>query len=162
MSKPEPEPKAERLLRLSEEVGRIATTLARLSTESASAPAGATAEAKLDVSAAIVGFAIRARRKRELYLPNDLFAEPAWDMLLALLHSEILRQRMPVSGLAAAAGVPATTALRQLKSLADRGLIIRQQDPFDLRRVFVELSPDASRALRRYFAELESMPDASA
>jgi DNA-binding MarR family transcriptional regulator len=34
------------------------------------------------------------------------------------------------------------------------GLFVRQPDPGDLRRVYVALSPEASRALRRYFAEL--------
>lgn len=162
MSKLQPEPKADRLLRLSEEVGRIATTLARISTESAIAPAGTSDEAELEVSAATVASAIRARRQRLRYLPKELFAEPAWDMLLALFHSEILRQRVPITGLSAAAGVPGTTALRYLRALSDLGLVTRQQDPFDLRRIFVELSPDASAALRRYFTDLGAMPDASA
>jgi hypothetical protein len=31
---------------------------------------------------------------------------------------------------------------------------VRRADPHDGRRVFVELAPDTSRALRRYFAEV--------
>ena len=49
---------------------------------------------------------------------------------------------------------PATTALRWLKTMVSQGLFVRRADPHDGRRVFVELAPDASGALRRYFAEV--------
>nr|WP_280638933.1 MarR family winged helix-turn-helix transcriptional regulator [Sphingomicrobium aestuariivivum] len=53
-----------------------------------------------------------------------------------------------------AAAVPATTALRWIKTLTDKKLFVRRADPHDGRRVFVELSPDASRAMRGYFHKL--------
>ena len=62
--------------------------------------------------------------------------------------------RVPVSILCIAAAVPATTALRWLKTLVQEGIFVRRADPHDGRRVFVELAPEASRALRRYFAEV--------
>jgi DNA-binding MarR family transcriptional regulator len=37
--------------------------------------------------------------------------------------------------------------------MTDAGLFLRRADPHDGRRVFVELAPRASEALRRYFAE---------
>jgi DNA-binding MarR family transcriptional regulator len=97
---------------------------------------------------------IRARRLRTRYFPEHLFADPAWDMLLDLLQAEIAQLRVPVSSLCIAAAVPATTALRWLKTLVQEGNFVRRADPHDGRRVFVELAPDASRALRRYFAEV--------
>ena len=96
---------------------------------------------------------IRARRLRSRYFAEDLFADPAWDMLLDLLQAEISQLRVPVSGLCIAAAVPATTALRWLKTMVSKGVFIRRADPHDGRRVFVELAPEASQALRRYFAE---------
>ena len=57
-----------------------------------------------------------------------------------------------------AAAVPATTALRWLGSLVQKGVFIRRADPHDGRRVFVELSPETSAALRRYFAKLGKAP----
>jgi DNA-binding MarR family transcriptional regulator len=147
----------ERLRQLSDEVSRIAATLARLSTE----PAGpATSVAKPvegdvpDVPVDTVRSVIRARRLRGRYLSEDLFADPAWDMLLDLLQAEIAQLRVPVSSLCIAAAVPATTALRWLKNMTDRGIFVRRADPHDGRRVFVELSPQASVAMRRYFADL--------
>jgi DNA-binding MarR family transcriptional regulator len=38
--------------------------------------------------------------------------------------------------------------------MTSQGLLVRRPDPLDGRRVFVELAPDASLALRRYFAAL--------
>ena len=38
--------------------------------------------------------------------------------------------------------------------MTDAGLFLRRADPHDGRRVFVELSPGASEAMRRYFGEL--------
>ncbi len=38
--------------------------------------------------------------------------------------------------------------------MTDSGLFVRRADPHDGRRVFVELSPGASAAMRAYFAEL--------
>ena len=147
----------ERLRQLSDEVGRIAATLARLSSGPSPAPSViqqvSSAEAP-PVSAETIRSVIRARRLRARYFHEELFADPAWDMLLDLLQAEISHLRTPVSSLCIAAAVPATTALRWLKTMVSQGLFIRRADPHDGRRVFVELAPEASRALRRYFAEL--------
>lgn len=151
------DPGAERLRQLSDEVGRIAATLARLST----VPPGPEPKLQMpveedvpDVSAETVRSVIRARRLRARYFPEDMFADPAWDMLLDLLQAEIAQLRVPVSSLCIAAAVPATTALRWLKGMTDSGIFTRRDDPHDGRRVFVELAPSASLAMRRYFAEI--------
>ncbi len=47
--------------------------------------------------------------------------------------------RVAVSSLCIAAAVPATTALRWIKALTDRGLFVRAADPQDGRRVYIEL-----------------------
>jgi hypothetical protein len=148
---------AARLRQLSDEVSRIASTLARLS-------AGPQPSGRIeprpeigdlpDLSANTVRAVIRARRLRSRYFPEELFADPAWDMLLDLLQAEIAQLRVPVSSLCIAAAVPATTALRWLKTMTEQGLFLRRADPHDGRRVFVELAPDTSQALRRYFAEV--------
>ena len=150
---------AARLRQLSDEVSRIAATLARLSAGPAPAPRAIEPPPATDapeVSAETVRAVIRARRLRARYFPEELFADPAWDMLLDLLQAEIAHLRVPVSSLCIAAAVPATTALRWLKTMVGKGIFLRRADPHDGRRVFVELAPDMSRALRRYFADLGS------
>lgn len=148
---------AARLKQLSDEVGRIASTLARLSSGPAATgpilhpvPSGDAPP----VSAETVRAVIRARRMRSRYFSAELFADPAWDMLLDLLQAEIAHLRVPVSSLCIAAAVPATTALRWLKTMVSEGIFVRRADPHDGRRVFVELAPEASEALRRYFSEV--------
>jgi DNA-binding MarR family transcriptional regulator len=149
---------AERLRQLSEEVSRIGSTLARLSTGPADVRAPLqqqTAAGELPpLSADTIRQVIRARRLRARYFSEELFADPAWDMMLDLLQAEISQLRVPVSSLCIAAAVPATTALRWLKTLVSEGLFLRRPDPHDGRRVYVELAADTSQALRRYFAEV--------
>jgi len=151
------EPSAARLRQLSDEVSRIAATLARLSVgpgaaaaEKPEAPTGKAPSVSLDT----VRQVIRARRLRARFFDEELFADPAWDMLLDLLQAEIAQHRVPVSSLCIAAAVPATTALRWIKTMTDAGLFNRRADPRDGRRVFVELSPRASENMRRYFDEV--------
>jgi DNA-binding MarR family transcriptional regulator len=148
---------AERLRQLSEEVSRIASTLARLSAGPGAASPPVQPSFSGDIPALTgdtVRRVIRARRLRTRYFSEELFADPAWDMMLDLLQAEIAQLRVPVSSLCIAAAVPATTALRWLKSMVAQGVFLRRADPHDGRRVFVELAPETSNALRRYFAEV--------
>ncbi|HEV2594701.1 MAG TPA: winged helix DNA-binding protein [Sphingomicrobium sp.] len=147
----------ERLLQLSSEVSRIATTLARLSSETEMF----TADEKSrdngplpEISPKSVAALMRVRRVRATYFDQELFADPAWDMMLELFHAELTHRRVPVSNLCSAAAVPATTALRWLKTLVEKGLVVRRDDPLDGRRVYVELQPQTSDALKRYFGAI--------
>lgn len=98
---------------------------------------------------------LRQRRMREQYFPADLFADPAWDMLLDLFAARLERQPVSVSSLCIAAAVPATTALRWIKTMTDAGLFIREADPHDGRRIFIALAEGAFDAMARYFEALE-------
>jgi DNA-binding MarR family transcriptional regulator len=155
MNQESPDRQAERLLQLSEEVTRIAGSLAQLSIGLAS-PLGhpATNSNEPDVSVKTVRWLIGARRGRTRFLSHDLLADPAWEMLLDLLHAELVNRPVSVSSACIASGVPPTTGLRWLKTLEERGLVVRKFDARDRRRVFVELSPDTSKALRRYIREI--------
>ena len=94
---------------------------------------------------------IKARRAREKHFNGDLFADPAWDLLLELYAAELGQRRICVSTLCAAAAVPQTTALRWIKALEAKGLIHRQEDRFDQRRHYMSLSNGASAAMTSYF-----------
>lgn len=146
------DPQAEHLLRLSNEVGRIAGTLARLSAETEDQDTAARGTEQVDPQ--FVMSIIRARRMRDHFFEEDLFADPAWDMMLDLFHAELLHRRVAISSVCAAAAVPATTALRWLNNMVEKGVCIRRADPLDGRRVYVELSPSASQGMRQYMAKL--------
>lgn len=151
------------LQQLSQDVGRIAAILASLSEEdegahaSAAGPAGAAAGDETGLDAACIRSMIRARRLRDQYFRGDLFADPAWDMLLDLMAARLEKNRVAVSSLCIAAAVPATTALRWIKALTDRGLLVRSADPQDGRRVYIELSDDTARALAAYLRAVQRL-----
>ena len=94
---------------------------------------------------------IKARRSRSNYFRGDLFADPAWDILLHLARAELEGQRVSVTGLCSAASVPPTTALRWITTLLDEGVLARRMDPLDARRKFVELTHSASVSMQQYF-----------
>ncbi|QIG81596.1 MarR family winged helix-turn-helix transcriptional regulator [Stakelama tenebrarum] len=159
---------AERLRRLNEEVARIADTLVRLTRgEPAANGGGALREpangyrgpddgndAAPDVSADEVRAVIRARRLRAQFFAEDLFADPAWDMLLDLFAAKQERRRVSVSSLCIAAAVPPTTALRWIGGMHEAGLFERHADPDDRRRAYIALSRQADEKMRGYFAAL--------
>lgn len=94
---------------------------------------------------------LKLRRNRDCFFENDLFADPAWDMLLELYASALAQIRVSVSNLCTAAAVPATTALRWINQLEDQGLIARRADPTDGRRCFIMLSEKGLGAMNAYF-----------
>lgn len=105
------------------------------------------AESERPVTAARIRAHLRARRLRERFFNPELFADPAWDMLLDLGASRLEGRKVSVSSLCIAAAVPTTTALRWVKAMVDRGLFERENDPDDARRAFIHLSAEAALAL---------------
>lgn len=96
------------------------------------------------------------RRKRAAIFGNaDLFGEPAWDILLDLFIAHGEDKPVSVSSACIGSAAPATTGLRWLAVLADEGLILRESDPQDQRRVLVRLSPSGLTAMTRFFDTLE-------
>lgn len=155
------EREAERLRLLNEEVARLAAVLSDFAadpvrrelrepgrgfrTEPASEP---------DPDPRNVRAAIRARRLRDQYFTPELFADPAWDMLLDLYAARLERSRVSVSSLCIAASVPPTTALRWIGTMHDAGLFEREADPVDRRRAHIMLSTRAAEGMRSYFSTI--------
>lgn len=94
---------------------------------------------------------LKSRRERDQFFDGDLFADPAWDMLLELYAAKLGQQRVSVGSLCNAAAVPATTALRWISLLEGKGLDERKADPVDGRRYHLSLSSSALDAIASYF-----------
>jgi hypothetical protein len=92
-----------------------------------------------------------ARRNRRHFLPENLFADPAWDMLLLLYCLQSSNGTISVTGLCASAGVPMTTALRWLKEVERRALVRRVQNPSDRRSHFINLTEHGKEKMDAYF-----------
>ena len=167
------------LLRLTEQVAEIAQRLDRLGTTPTLTPDGegsafrfespkpAYQGADNDLSDRLVRAArpplpdprlirrvIRQRQLRARFFDGDLFADPAWDMLLDLTAARAEHARVSVTSLCIASGVPPTTALRWIGQMTDAGLLERVEDETDRRRAFITLTDKAADTMARYFAEI--------
>ena len=97
---------------------------------------------------------IRQRQLRARFFDGDLFADPAWDMLLDLTAARAEHTRVSVTSLCIASGVPPTTALRWIGQMTEAGMLQRVEDETDRRRAFITLSDQAADTMARYFSEL--------
>ena len=77
-----------------------------------------------DQLAAIAQSEFHNRRRRDSLIRYDLFAEPAWDMLLDLYIQHHRGQPVAVDRLCTAAGAASTTALRWLGLLIEKELVM--------------------------------------
>lgn len=94
---------------------------------------------------------LQSRRDRDQFFDGELFADPAWDILLELYAAKLGQQRVTTGDICHAAAVPTTTALRWVGILAEKGLIERKADLLDRRRCHLSLSSDALEAMASYF-----------
>ena len=88
-----------------------------------------------------------ARRQRSQQLDADLFAEPAWDLLLELYVATREKVDLPVSVASLAAGVPVSVGQRWIKELETRGLVARRCAWDDPQREYLGLTPRATRKM---------------
>ena len=121
---------------LGEEAARIAHALSKLA---AQLPLATHRAVDADLDPASVRRLIRLRRMRDGFFPAELFADPAWDILLDLTAARLEGIAVSVSSLCIAAAVPTTTGLRWIKGMVERGLLLREPDPVDGRRVLISL-----------------------
>lgn len=91
----------------------------------------------------------QARRKRDSYMPAELFADPAWDMLLDLFAAGAHARQITVSSLCIASSVPATTALRWIATLEEAQLVERIPIEHDRRSSEVRLTIRGYEAMRQ-------------
>ncbi|GAA4747536.1 hypothetical protein GCM10023264_11590 [Sphingomonas daechungensis] len=92
------------------------------------------------------------RRKRVAIFGSQMFAEPAWEMLLLLFLSEG-RQRITQSRLGELSGASRSTGLRWIDYLSDHGLAERREHPTDKRQNFVSLTEKGRALLSVYLSE---------
>lgn len=99
---------------------------------------------------------LSARKLREEMFGAEHFSDPAWDILLDLYTSEARGENVQISSLAFAARVPHSTAIRWARIMTQAGLMVRERDPSDARRVHVRLSPKAVALMEEYLEKLTS------
>ena len=131
-------------------MAKLAEIEARLDTLPQAPPSEGLSDDKLAVIATSI---YRARRRRLEYFDADLFAEPAWDMLLDLFVNKALGRRISTTSLCLAANVPQSTGLRYLALLEAKALVRRRPAPDDGRVTLVDLTPRGYKQMRRYVVD---------
>ena len=85
---------------------------------------------------------------------SDLFGEPAWDIILDLFIREIEGKSTSITSACIGSGVATTTALRWIKILEVRDLIVRKVDPDDGRRSFITLTSHGMVSISNYLIDI--------
>lgn len=102
---------------------------------------------------------VRSRRRRAaVFQSDDLFGEPAWDILLGLYVADDAHLKLSVTEVCDVAAVPLTTGLRWIERLESAAWVRRIPDPVDRRRFWVLLTERASNVMRDYLAEISLRP----
>lgn len=89
--------------------------------------------------------------RRQLIGADELFGEPAWEMLIDLFVHACERKPISISSLCVTSSIPMSSALRLTQRLCDAGILLRLPDRMDGRRSFIRLQPVIAHRMRAYF-----------
>lgn len=102
---------------------------------------------------------IRSHRiARGRFFDSQLFGDPAWDILLYAMQSELEQRRVKVSDMCLKSNVPPTTGLRWIKVLERSGMLVRSSHPTDKRTFYVALSPEGRAKMNEYLDAVSGQP----
>ena len=93
---------------------------------------------------------VAARVDRNAIFGTTLNADPAWEMLLDLAVAEASGRWVSVTSLCLASGAATTTALRRIDDLQEAGLVERQPDATDRRRINVRLTQTGRTRMQEF------------
>jgi hypothetical protein len=95
-----------------------------------------------------------SRRIRDRIFGGNLFADPAWDILLDLFIAQREDRKVTISSACAAASAPTSTAARHIAHLVQKRLVVRVSRDEDARSSYLGLSAAADRKLTQLFREM--------
>lgn len=148
-------PLADELLSIAARLREAATTTQPLDDQAEPPKLRAGRDVRSHLALARKAYALR-RKRAAIFGNPDLFGEPAWDILLDLYIAQAEGKPVSVSSACIGSAAPSTTGLRWLGVLADEGLVVRENDSNDNRRVLVRLTSAGMTAMERYFETVEA------
>lgn len=95
------------------------------------------------------------RLRSKHFKGHQIFGEPAWDILLDLYIQQARNVSVSVKSVTIGAATPATTVSRWLSVLQTEGLLDMSDDPTDLGRKLVRLTPEGYESMTRYFSAID-------
>lgn len=131
---------------------RILDEIRRTSGCEAFGPLAISPTSRTEVALAAAVKAKEQRNVRPRFLGGeDLFGEPAWDILLDIFIRQTLDEKISVPKVGIVDQTPATTTLRWFLVLEENGLIAQEPDPDKKDQVLLRFTPTGYEAMLRYF-----------
>lgn len=88
------------------------------------------------------------RRARESVFGQDLFSDPAWDILLELYAASLTGRSVTLADLATAVRAPVPTIARWIAALKERSLVELSSDPPGSPNLRIGLTAEGSRKMK--------------
>jgi len=98
---------------------------------------------------------IRARSRRSTLFSGELFADPAWDILLELSLARLEDRNLTLADLARRSPVHESIVFRWIGKLIRDGWIVPEPDGSEARDAVLDLSAKAATAMQKWINELE-------
>jgi DNA-binding MarR family transcriptional regulator len=114
-------------------------------------PSVAARSENVDAKRAALAALREVRKIRGKHLPEELFSDPCWEMLLDLYECHLTGTDVTVTGLGVMSGAALSTALRRMHELQAHELINRVEDRQDKRRTYVKLTDKGLSAVDSFF-----------
>lgn len=108
-----------------------------------------------EVRAEIARRYLKLRADRAAIANGYLLSDPAWDILLDLFVAHISGRQISVSSACIASRRPQTTSLRYIDRMLQQGLLRRDKDPRDHRRVHLHITEKAKVAIADWVDALQ-------
>ena len=115
------------------------------------------ASRSLSLEGALARRELAHRQQRDRIFGENLFSDPAWDLLLLLFVAQEEGRHVTISTLCSEAPVPASTAHRWVLVLLEQGLLTRSSDAQDSRLRYISLTAESHEALRCYLWTCEGV-----
>ncbi|WP_292931743.1 winged helix DNA-binding protein [Novosphingobium sp. PASSN1] len=94
----------------------------------------------------------RRRLRDKIFLPAEIFNDPAWEILLELYIADAEGTKLTASSICIEARVPQTTIVRWLSLLERMNFVQRKPDHTDKRRQWLNLTNLSRDLINRYFS----------
>lgn len=97
---------------------------------------------------------LKLRAKRLEISNGHLFSDPAWDILLDLFVGRVNGRDVTVTSACVASGRPSTTSLRYIDRMSTNGLLYRERDTRDHRKVYLRITDHTFYAIADWIGSL--------
>lgn len=116
---------------------------------------GHPASETLQAHAELASRYLKLRARRSAIAGEHLLSDPAWDILLDLFVGHVRGKNVTITNACIASRRPSTTSLRYIDRLLKEGLLFRERDTRDHRKVHLRMTDRAFHAVAEWIGALQ-------